>query len=1057
MASILVTGATGKQGGALIRSLVSKNAPFQILAVTRNTQSASAQRLSKLSARISLVQGDLDRPAELFQAAKALSSSPIWGVFSVQTVLGNTTSEEVQGKALVDEAVKNNVKHFVYSSVDRGGDNSVNNPTPVPHFIHKHNIEKHLIEKTKGTGMQYTILRPVAFYENLTPDFFGKVFTTSFKSALKGAPLQLIGVSDIGAVAAEVFTNPEEWSGRAISLAGDELTYTQFAETFRRKTGEELTGTFRIAASLLMAMMKDFGYMFRWFHDEGYKADVEEVRRVLPGVKDFGSWLESDSAGPSGLVMAKTLTHHFPPGTFEPVIFEKKDRIGGIWAVDYPPESSLPNPTSTQRKAFVSPHMRTNLSRFSVAFSDLSWETALGTKNVPVFPRAWEVRRYLERYADVYGLEKYLRLGTRVLRTGRRKDGDGHMGWGVEWAADQAPTSDDLKVKKKEFDFLVVASGHFGTPSVPHIDGLGDFPNRVHSSELQNPDDIQRLLKRSPNGGKLVVIGGSMSGVEAATSLALHLSSLNFTPGTEEQAGKTYEVWHIGPGPFWVLPTNLPHKFGDEEARKSMIPFVPLDLFLYDLDRRPPGTRGLAFGPISADQIPKRHQFFQDTLGKEYAKAGAVYPRETEPLEDQRPPWVGIADYYAEYVRSGEINTLTGKVTSVSGSMGGNGALILQTPSGHVIPLPGVAAIVMATGFKPSESLSFLPGDVLSKLEYDGEDDFLPLVLDKWSSAHGEVPDLGFVGFYRGAFWGPAEMQAQSLANTWAGVDTKQKGPPSLSVEELNLRAEERQKVREYRDFQPKRLRGQFPLGDYVGLMETTASHLDRTRVSLNKDLDDYAQPLGPVVPACYAPSTINTLSTEYSLGREVDTTLAGLRKTLFAEGKYGDAATTAAIFRALHGTWSFTREEWDWRCADEVTIKSSGQATFHPRYPSAEGYEAEYLRVDESVDENGRTSTQNLVYRHRDLSRFPEHAGIEVWSAEQDNSASKLVYQVPVSTPKVNDKGITRAVALEGRDVDADRQLHVFDLDQVAITKWVHLFKRSHAEGDCKTEYSRF
>lgn len=84
MACILVTGATGKQGGALIQNLIQKNAPFQILAVTRNTESPSAQKLVKLSKNISLVQGDLDNPSEIFKNAQSKTSQPIWGVFSVQ-------------------------------------------------------------------------------------------------------------------------------------------------------------------------------------------------------------------------------------------------------------------------------------------------------------------------------------------------------------------------------------------------------------------------------------------------------------------------------------------------------------------------------------------------------------------------------------------------------------------------------------------------------------------------------------------------------------------------------------------------------------------------------------------------------------------------------------------------------------------------------------------------------------------------------------------------------------------------------------------------------------
>ncbi|EIT76416.1 hypothetical protein Ao3042_07493 [Aspergillus oryzae 3.042] len=154
MTAVLITGATVKQGGSLITSLISRNAPFEILAVTRNPTSTSTQKLRSLSPSIKLVEGDLDNPARIFQNAQHLTSSPIWGVYSVQ------------------------VKH------------SYTNPTKIPHFIKKHNIEHHLVDRSKNTSMEWTILRPTAFYENLTPDFFGKVFATSFKMALKGKKLR---------------------------------------------------------------------------------------------------------------------------------------------------------------------------------------------------------------------------------------------------------------------------------------------------------------------------------------------------------------------------------------------------------------------------------------------------------------------------------------------------------------------------------------------------------------------------------------------------------------------------------------------------------------------------------------------------------------------------------------------------------------------------------------------------------------------------------------------------------------------------------------------------
>lgn len=82
--AILVCGATGKQGGAVINHLVEQNADFEILAVTRDATSGSAQRLLKKSSKIRLIQGNLADPTALFKTAQEVASSPIWGVFSVQ-------------------------------------------------------------------------------------------------------------------------------------------------------------------------------------------------------------------------------------------------------------------------------------------------------------------------------------------------------------------------------------------------------------------------------------------------------------------------------------------------------------------------------------------------------------------------------------------------------------------------------------------------------------------------------------------------------------------------------------------------------------------------------------------------------------------------------------------------------------------------------------------------------------------------------------------------------------------------------------------------------------
>lgn len=82
--ALLITGATGKQGGSVIKALLARNADFKILAVTRDVASPSAKRLAAASPKITLVQGNLDNTEAIFQNAKKAAQEPVWGVFSVQ-------------------------------------------------------------------------------------------------------------------------------------------------------------------------------------------------------------------------------------------------------------------------------------------------------------------------------------------------------------------------------------------------------------------------------------------------------------------------------------------------------------------------------------------------------------------------------------------------------------------------------------------------------------------------------------------------------------------------------------------------------------------------------------------------------------------------------------------------------------------------------------------------------------------------------------------------------------------------------------------------------------
>ncbi|GKT59843.1 NmrA-like family domain-containing protein [Colletotrichum tofieldiae] len=298
--AILITGATGKQGGAVVDALLNHKSSDVLLAVTRNANSASARRLAAKSSSIKIVEGDLDAASTLFASAKAAAgATPLWGVFSVQAMGDKKSDQETrQGKALIDEAIKAGVQHFVYSSVERGGDErSWNNPTPVPHFITKHRIEHHLRDSTADnkSPMGWTILRPVIFMDNLAPGFFSKVFLTMIHDTMGEKPLQWIATKDIGFFAAEAFRDPKTWNKKAIGLAGDSLTFSQLSQTFESVTGEPAGTTFGVLGKALKHGVQEVGIMVSWFKDEGYKANMAEIKRIHPDVMTMRDWLKESA------------------------------------------------------------------------------------------------------------------------------------------------------------------------------------------------------------------------------------------------------------------------------------------------------------------------------------------------------------------------------------------------------------------------------------------------------------------------------------------------------------------------------------------------------------------------------------------------------------------------------------------------------------------------------------------------------------------------------------------------------------------------------------------
>jgi uncharacterized protein YbjT (DUF2867 family) len=274
----LVIGATGRQGGATVRGLRRLGASVRALA--RDPNDRLAQELGRTG--VALVKGDLDDVGSLVAAMAGVQ-----GVFSVQNWwLVGATREVRQGKNVADAVKQAGIPHLVYSSVggaDRGAE--------ITHWKTKWEIELYIRE----LGLPATILRPVSFMETYyIPGVEKGILGGRLLDPIRAdKPYQLIAADDIGEWAALALTQSQRFVGKALEIAGDELTNLQIAATFERVMRRPVA--FRRLPLFVTRVIlgREFYQMFKWFNEQGYRADLPSLRRDHPEVKptSLEAWL----------------------------------------------------------------------------------------------------------------------------------------------------------------------------------------------------------------------------------------------------------------------------------------------------------------------------------------------------------------------------------------------------------------------------------------------------------------------------------------------------------------------------------------------------------------------------------------------------------------------------------------------------------------------------------------------------------------------------------------------------------------------------------------------
>jgi uncharacterized protein YbjT (DUF2867 family) len=273
---ILVSGATGQQGGAVSRSLLERG--FGVRALTRNPEKAEAGELTDLG--VEVVGGDLEDRSSIERVLDG-----VYGVFSVQQFMEVGVEGEVrQGVQLADAAKAAGVEHYVYSSVG-----SAHKDTGIPHFESKWEVEEHV----RASGVPYTVLRPVFFMQNwefMREPILGGTLPQPLDP---DKPFQMIDAEDIGIFAAMALADPDKWIGRDVDLAGDELTMPEIAGTFSRVIGRNVDYVQVPWEGFEEQMGEEYTVMYRWFNDYGYEANVAALRDEHPGLVSFEQYLRA--------------------------------------------------------------------------------------------------------------------------------------------------------------------------------------------------------------------------------------------------------------------------------------------------------------------------------------------------------------------------------------------------------------------------------------------------------------------------------------------------------------------------------------------------------------------------------------------------------------------------------------------------------------------------------------------------------------------------------------------------------------------------------------------
>ncbi len=303
---IAVLGATGAQGGGLVRAILAdKSGDFTARALTRNVNSDKAKALADMGAEV--VAADIDDYESL---KKAFTGA--YGVFAVTNFWEHFSPEKetAQAGSIAKAAKETNVQHTIWSTledtrkwipIDDNRMPTLGDKYKVPHFDSKGEADKHFTD----LNLPVTLLLTSFYWENFIYFGMGPKKGEDGKLALSlplgDKKLTAIAVEDIGKSAYAIFKKGNEFIGKTVGISGDQLTGKEMAASFTKALGQEVVYNavpFEVYRGLGFPGAEDLGNMFQFFHDfEDYFSgarSIEFTKSLNPSLQSFDGWLEEN-------------------------------------------------------------------------------------------------------------------------------------------------------------------------------------------------------------------------------------------------------------------------------------------------------------------------------------------------------------------------------------------------------------------------------------------------------------------------------------------------------------------------------------------------------------------------------------------------------------------------------------------------------------------------------------------------------------------------------------------------------------------------------------------